>query len=113
MADSPSGKPKTVGGVGGLALGMGAAAVLIAAIPLLSLRSQAGNTVAEAFYQRSGAIAIGLTLMLAGIYHALRQLRRFDGTVTTCYKCAQRISISAELCPYCQTPKPERLDQAP
>lgn len=77
-----------------------------AGVRMVSLESQAGNTVAEAFYNRMGLLGIGLALLLLAIFIALESAREvresFVGAAAQCPSCRQIISKQAEVCPYCR-----------
>ena len=89
------------------AVGMVVAAV--AGFEMVSLESQAGNTVAEAFYNQMGLVGIGLALLLLAVFlaaerrveHKPESAKPFAGGPAACPDCRQIISEQASTCPFC------------
>ena len=86
---------------------VGLLVAVAAGVQMLALQSQAGNTVAEAFYNQMGWLGIGLAVLLLAIFVSLESrgpARPFLGNAAQCPSCRQVISQEAELCPYCRVP---------
>ena len=85
--------------------GLGLVIALVAGLEMGALQSQAGNTVAEAFYHQIGWLGIGLAILLLAILVSLEAMRAsrhpFVGAAGQCPTCRQVISQQAEVCPYC------------
>lgn len=82
---------------------------VVAGLQMVSLESQAGNTVAEAFYNQMGWAGIGLALLLLAVFlvtegrpkKGREPAKGFAGSPAACPECQQIISEQASTCPYC------------
>lgn len=81
--------------------------VAVAGLKLISLESQAGNTIAEAFYNQMGWLGIGIGVLMLAVFLVAEARQRprdsFSGPAGECPNCHQFISREARSCPYCQT----------
>ena len=96
----------------GAILGVVAAVVfVVAGAAMVGLRSQAGNTVAEAFYQAMGVFSFGMAgmallailildrlILLAGVTEGET---RSGADWKTCVECLEPVRVLATKCPHC------------
>ena len=86
-------------------VGLGLVVSVFAGVQMIALESEAGNTVAESFYNHMGWLGIGVALLLLAVFVSLETMRgsqhSFVGAAVQCPTCHQVISQRAEMCPYC------------